>query len=124
MGENGPAILQRGEMVLPPGLTAFLLGLPDLLTRLPMMGRPGALLPAIPGPAPVINQGDTYVYPTMAQGAITVQVTVGSTDAADIREAARLTAVEMRREIAAIVPAWFRDAMSDLASDSDTTILR
>ena len=125
-GTPVPILAHAGEAVLPPGLTAFLLGLPDLLTNvLPMMAAgPGALLPAIPGPAPVINQGDTYVYPTMAQGAITVQVTVGSTDSADIREAARLTAVEMRREIAAIVPAWFRDAMSDLASDSDTTILR
>ena len=107
-------------------MTTFLLGLPDLLTNVsPMMAAgPGALLPAIPGPAPVINQGDTYVYPTMAQGAITVQVTVGSTDGADIREAARLTAVEMRREIAAIVPAWFRDAMSDLANGADSIILR
>ena len=126
MGENGPAILQRGEMVLPPGLTAFLLGLPDLLTNLlPMMAAgPGALLPAVSAPAPIINNSVNNFYASMNRDAVTVQVTVGSTDAADIREAARLTAVEMRREIAAIVPAWFRDAMSDLASDSDTTILR
>ena len=104
------------------------LGLDRLPNLLPMMttlqAGPGALLPAIPGPAPIINNSVNNFYASMNRDAVTVQVTVGSTDAADIREAARLTAVEMRREIAAIVPAWFRDAMSDLASDSDTTILR
>ena len=121
-GTAVPILAHAGEAVLPPGLTAFLLGLPDLLTRLTL--GPGALLPAVSGPAPIINNSVNNFYASMNRDAVTVQVTVGSTDSADIREAARLTAVEMQREIAAVVPGWFRDAMSDLANDSDTTILR